>query len=191
MIFRGRDVLAGAHAAHCAPCKACGGAKHRAPPLIHYILILSSLLLISTTPKHDFHISTTEVTLNTKAQKTEWLIRVFQDDLEIALKKEFNTKVDLQKQPETNILLKQFFNNHLIIKKNALKIPLNYLGYELQDQSCWIYIETETLLPPFSIKATWLQDVYADQKNLFRVQFSENKSFFCCDTQNPEVLIPK
>lgn len=181
-----------------------GGAKHRRTlsarntpaACAHAPTILACLciLITASTPapyKHDFHLSTTEVTQNPTAQKTEWLIRVFQDDLELALQKQFATKIDLQQQTLTNDQLKKYFNKHLLVKRSNQTIAVHYLGYELQEQSCWLYLETNIVKLPITVRATWLQELYDDQKNLLRFQFSESRTFYTATNESPEIHILK
>jgi len=46
---------------------------------------------------HPLHVSTTDLSYNAQDGKLEATCTIFVDDFELALQKEFNTKMDLQK----------------------------------------------------------------------------------------------
>ena len=48
------------------------------------------------------------------------------------------------KEPES--VLNIFYNKDIADKNNQnLSLKINYIGYEIQDELCWIYLETEPL----------------------------------------------
>ncbi len=129
------------------------------PLLIMMLSLGFTSLNIKTYKPHPLHVSTTDISYNTKDNKIETTCRVFIDDFELALQKQYNTKTDLQKpamHEAMDVLVKSYLAAHLQVKANSLVTPLNYLGFEVDKEAVNIYLESEkTALPGcFSLSVT-------------------------------------
>src|ERR1700761_9206874 len=79
---------------------------------------------------HPLHVSTSDISYNAETKKLETICTIFTDDFELALSKQYNAKVDLQKPEMHNAmdaLVKRYIADHLDIKTNNQPIQLNYL----------------------------------------------------------------
>ncbi|RYU89960.1 hypothetical protein EWM62_10460 [Mucilaginibacter terrigena] len=120
---------------------------------------------------HPLHVSTTDVSFNAKDDQLEVICTIFTDDFELALEKQFHSKVDLVKpdmHTAMDVLVKNYVNSHLQLKTTAAALPLSYLGFEINREAVNVYLESGKIATPKKIDAqvTLLQSLYADQLNI-------------------------
>jgi hypothetical protein len=93
---------------------------------------------------HPFFVSITEIKHNDKAKSLEISSKVFFNDLEDALEKKYHQQLDILKPTEkTQItpLLQDYLQKHLQIKVNGKATPLKLIGYEIEEDAVWCYLE--------------------------------------------------
>lgn len=128
---------------------------------------------------HPFHISLTEIKWNTETEQLEISQKIFWDDLEIAMSGYHDESIDFL-NPANKEKLKQQIELYLLAQNQlwveGKEIRLNFLGYEVEEDAAWFYLESEKLSKPTSIKVknSLLIDIFPDQKNV--VQFYFDKS---------------
>lgn len=86
---------------------------------------------------HPIFVSVTEIEHNTKAQSLEISCKIFTDDFETALRKLYNTKVDLlndKYKQSMNGLVNDYVQKHLSIKADGKIVKLNFLGFEQEEE---------------------------------------------------------
>lgn len=128
---------------------------------------------------HPFHISMTEIKYNAGKKTLELSEKIFWDDLEVELNDYSKTKVNFLKpanKEELNKLLKKYILEHTEIFINGKKIALNYLGYEIEEDVAWIYIEASNIPSPKTaeIKNSVLFKNFPSQQNI--INFYKDKS---------------
>lgn len=95
---------------------------------------------------HPFYVSVTEITHNAKTQSVEISCRMFYDDLEHVLEKQYHTKLDIVKpanKDQLNKLLNDYIHQHLVIKVDGKVLNPAYVGYEIQEDGAWTYLEVK------------------------------------------------
>ena len=105
------------------------------------LIIISWLSLF-----HPFYVSVTEINHNARTQAVEVSCRIFYDDLERTLEKQYHTRVDIVKpadKSKMNQLLNDYIKKHLIIKADGKVLALSYVGYEIQEDAAWTYFEVK------------------------------------------------
>lgn len=110
---------------------------------IKYTVIAIICMLLFGFKKHPFYIGVVDLKQN--KQQLQVSVRLFISDLETALKKETSEKMDLihpTKKAFIDTLLAHYIKQHLSINVNALYKPMRYIGYEINDESVWAYLET-------------------------------------------------
>lgn len=93
---------------------------------------------------HPFFVSVTEVRHNEKSKSLEISTRIFYDDLEEALAKANQTKVDILKPTDResiNRLLGEYLQQHLQVSVDGKSLSLRFLGYEIDNDAAWCYLE--------------------------------------------------
>jgi hypothetical protein len=130
---------------------------------------LSFFFWIWLSVHHPFFISLTEMRFNPQSNKMEIAQKIFWDDLEMALTKEFKEKVDFLNPKDKAKLenqLKTYLLKHNRIWVNGKILSLNYLGYEVDDEAAWFYLESSSTELPKTLEvhcSVLLEDQQAQQ----------------------------
>ena len=93
---------------------------------------------------HPFFVSVTEVKHNDKTKNLEISCKVFFDDFEAALEKKYQTKLNILKPTENtqiNPIIQDYLQKHLQIKINGKPVNAKYLGFEIEEDAAWCYLE--------------------------------------------------
>ncbi|KQB99596.1 DUF6702 family protein [Pedobacter sp. Hv1] len=125
--------------------------------------------------KHPLHVSTTELNFNAKEKSLEISCRIFTDDFETILAKQFKTKTDLAKpamHKAMDELIKKYMNAHLQYTVNGKAATATYVGFEIDHEATNVYLEIDNIATLQSIKLsnTILYDLFDDQLNILHVE---------------------
>ena len=93
---------------------------------------------------HPFYVSITSVDYNEKAQSMEVSCRIFYDDLEDALRAGSNRQVDLVNPTDKQTIdsvLADYLLRHFRLSVDGKPVNLQYLGYEIEDDVAWCFLE--------------------------------------------------
>ncbi len=142
------------------------------------ILALSIALFLA--PLHEFHSSVTQVDYNDKNKSLEITVRLFTDDLCIALEKTGapNLKLGTQAEPPSaNEYLEKYLQKHLQFVVNGKPVQFKYLGKEAQLDATWCYIEIEKVsnLKKLEVENTVLLSDFEDQTNMVNLNINGRK----------------
>lgn len=125
---------------------------------------------------HPFFISLTEIRQNPDSGRLEIAQKIFWDDLEVELNDLIGESIDIlnpKDKAKLNKQVKQYLlaQNQLSIDGKAIK--LTYLGYEIEEDAAWFYIQSEPVSPLVSIevKNTVLFKNFDTQQNIVHVYF--------------------
>ena len=123
---------------------------------------------------HPLHLSSMDVNYTTKPGTLEISCRLFTDDLEDALKKQFNVPTDLSaaaKHQAMDVLLKKYIALHLKFQANGQPVTLNYLGFEKDREAVIVYVESTPLksFKKLEVYNTLMYDLFTDQTNIMHV----------------------
>lgn len=150
-----------------------------------WLLILPLLATLSaSSPRklHPFHVSVVEIEHNAADKTLEISCKIFTDDFETTLAKNYKAKVDLINPPDKaamDTLVKKYIFSHLSIRSNGKPVVFNYIGYENDKEAAYGYIEVENqaLVNKLEITNTILYDKFDDQVNIMHVKVKgERKS---------------
>lgn len=159
-------------------------------PLLHQSLLICYLILGSVKPaapnlkestdRHPLHLSSTELNYNPKTNTVEISCRIFTDDFEDLLAKNYKVKPDLSaaaRHKEMEVLVGKYMSAHLRIAANGKPLQLNYMGFENDKEAVVIYLESAkvTGLRKMETTSTLLYDLFDDQINIFHVTFNGNR----------------
>ena len=125
---------------------------------------------------HPFHISLTEIKWNKDTEHLEISQKIFWDDLEIALSGYHDESIDFLNPANKEKLDKQieiYLQEHNKIWVADNQVTVNFIGYEIEDDAAWFYLESEKVKEPTSIKVknSLLVSDFSDQKNVVQVYF--------------------
>lgn len=147
-----------------------------------YLYMISLGWLVFT---HPFHISLTEIKWNSETEHLEISQKIFWDDLEVAMSGYHDESIDFLNPANKEKLTEQikayvFTQNKLWVEDK--EVELNFVGYEVEDDAAWFYLESAKVNEPVSIKIkdSLLLEDFPDQKNVIQFYF---------DTKSPKSII--
>jgi hypothetical protein len=139
-------------------------------------LPLLAIALSSAMPRtdHPFHVSVIEINHNAADKTLEISCKIFTDDFERILAKNYNTKVDLINPPDKSkmdSLVKKYVLSHLVVKANGKPVNMNYLGFEHETEAAYSYIEVENIpsVSKLEITNSILYDMFDDQIGIMHI----------------------
>lgn len=147
------------------------------------------LMLTLFTAIHPLYISVIDINHNTKDKSLEISVRIFTDDFEGTLKKYNNTKVDLSRPSDkaaADKMVREYIINKLQIKADNKPLTLQYVGFELQQESIWTYFEVPSInsVKKIEINTNILYDYQEKQINIIHAKVNGNEKSFRLD--NPK-----
>ncbi len=123
---------------------------------------------------HPFFVSVTEIKQNPANHSIEISCRMFSDDLEKALEKQYHVQLDIVKpadKTQVNKLINDYVKKHLIIRADGKTLNLNYVGYEVQEDGTWSYFEVKGIdqIKQVNVHDDLLYEQHAEQINMMHV----------------------
>ncbi|GAB3662185.1 hypothetical protein GCM10028791_37090 [Echinicola sediminis] len=143
--------------------------------LYNYIvtLILGWMVVL-----HPFYISVTDVNYNPKTGSLEVAQKIFWDDLEVALGNKAGKTLDFlnpDAPEELEKLIKDYFLEKNAFTVNGQAVSLDYIGYEIEEDAAWFYLEAKNVPKPKTVKvknAVLISD-FQDQQNMVNFYVGE------------------
>lgn len=154
---------------------------------IHQWIVMASVALL-----HPFYVSVVEINHNPKEQSTEVSIRIFTDDFEKALANFSNTKVDIldkSKEKNNSELIKNYINKNVQLTINGKSAQLQFLGFEQQEESIWVYLEQPKIptLKSLDVYCTLLHNFNKKQINIIHAKSNGIEKSFKLDYPNSKI----
>lgn len=123
---------------------------------------------------HPLHVSVTEINHNASDKVLEISCRIFTDDFEKVLTRNYKTKVDLINPPDRAAmekLVSDFVQQHLVLKADNKRLQLSYLGYERDNDAIYSYLQVENMpaIKKLEVSNSILHELFTDQINLMHV----------------------
>jgi hypothetical protein len=151
--------------------------------------MLSFVVAVYFSLFHPFFVSVTEITHNTKTQSVEISCRMFYDDLEHVLEKQYHTRLDIVKpanKEALNKLINDYIRKHLLIKIDGKVINPAYMGYEIQEDGAWAYLEVKgvTKAQKIEVRDDLLFSEHAEQMNMLHVTVNGERKSTKLDNPN-------
>ena len=129
---------------------------------------------------HPFYVSVTTVDQSRDKSSLEISSRIFYDDLEAALKEESGKNVDLRNPDQVDInseLIKKYFGRHFQIKINNMPVQINYLGFSIEGEAAWCFLELKNTgdISKIEITNSLLYKSFKEQINIFHLNINGSK----------------
>jgi len=129
---------------------------------------------------HPFYVSVTEIKHNEKAKSLEISCKVFFNDLEAALEKQSKTQLDILKPSERdrlNPLINAYLQKHLQLKVNNKPVTLKYIGYEIEQDAAWCYLEVpqQSRVKQIEVRNDILFAEHDSQTNMLHITVKNNR----------------
>jgi hypothetical protein len=146
------------------------------------LILLLAVCCTSFSPysKHPFHVSVLEIEHNASNKSLEISCKIFTDDFEKVLAKNYGTRVDLinpSSKAAMDTLVKKYILSHVSLKINGKPVVLNYIGFENESEAAYGYFEVENIpsITKVEIVNSILHDKFDDQLNIIHVKAGGNR----------------
>ena len=103
---------------------------------------------IQRTAFHPYYISVVEINHNPTDKTLEISCKIFTNDFETTLEKNYKTKVDLVNPPDKaamDKLVNDYIKKHLSIKADSKAVNFSYIGFEKQDEAVYSYFQVDNI----------------------------------------------
>jgi len=137
---------------------------------------------------HDFHTSLTEVNYNSQSRSLELSVRVFTDDLEIALTNFNKGKSVKMEEPSAKVdpIIEQYFRRNLAIISPDKEVKFaKFYGKEQEADATWLYFEVfeGDNIKDFTLYNAIMQELFKDQTNLVNIMYPGKKKTLVFDSE--------
>lgn len=135
---------------------------------------------ISAVPLHPFHVSVIEINHNAADKDLEISCKIFTDDFEKLLAKNYKTKVDLANPTNKSAmdsLVKKYIFSHLLIKADNKPTTFQYVGFESENDAINCYIEADGIssVKKVDVSTTLMYDMFDDQTIIIHTSVGGNR----------------
>lgn len=124
---------------------------------IVYKWLMVFALLNAGSFHHPIFLSVTEIEHNPKTQGLEISCKIYTDDFETALRKIYNTKVDLidvKYKTPMNTVVNDYIQKHFAVKVDGKTVQLNFLGFEQQEEGIVSFYEAKNVAKVTNLEVT-------------------------------------
>ena len=139
-------------------------------------IIVANLLLVSFID-HPFHVSVCEIEYDEKTRALQITQKIFLDDLELGLREFSGESFDITDKAsadKVNRLLESYYPEKMQVLVNEKVRPFRYLGFEIEEDAMWCYLEIEKVrnLKSLEVTNTILFEIFEDQSTILHIQKS-------------------
>lgn len=140
------------------------------------LLLTRCLALFTCLTNHAYYVSVCEIYHNSRTQSLEISIKIFADDLELALRNHGNPEVTVvEEKPDAALkdMLQSYLSERFIISVDKKATTLRMIGYEFDDDVLIGYAEIKNV-PVISLIEVYnniITEVYEEQINLTHFQY--------------------
>lgn len=123
---------------------------------------------------HPFYVSICQIDYNNENHALEISVKIFADDLLVALDKRKHSDIHLgeeKENPETDSYIFEYLRNKLKIKVDNTPLDYYFLGKEMEDDAVWCYLEIEDVneFSEIYVSNSILTEIFETQNNIVQV----------------------
>ena len=138
---------------------------------------------------HPFYVSVTEINHNAKEHSLEISCKIFAEDMEETLKKNYHVSVDLaseKQKAQVNQMITDYLTKHLTINSDGSNLKLQYIGFEKQSEAVYCYFEVSNInsVKKLSVTDSILQDFTDREINIIHATVNGNRKSTKLDYPN-------
>ena len=145
-------------------------------------LLCAPGILVRAGEEHSLHLSLCELRFNESSSTFEVAIKIFIDDLELAIEKEGikGLKIGADKEDElVDEHIAAYLDKYFIIDVDGNKLKGHFLGKEISDDliAVWCYVEfpkKSSASKKCTLTNKVLLDIYDDQRNIMDIRMSKS-----------------
>ena len=145
-------------------------------------ILLAPLLLVALSFKHPFYVSVTEVEYSSKTKEVGISVKVFPDDLEESLRKFNGNKYDVVQGDKKIIgpVLDKYIKQHMRILLNGTAKSYQWMGYEIDKESVWMYfsITNQPGVRSIQVQSDLMYAYKQEQTNIIHIKLDDKRESF-------------
>ena len=160
--------------------------------LLGFFLLINFNTNANIDDAHKFYVSHLNMNYDAQSKTFQLSFSIFTEDLEITLGKQSGEKINLDEITNANEkLVFDYVNKHFSAKVDGESLKLKSIGYELDVDVTWVYIETDPIDIPESIEISnnILFELYPEQKNMVKIKIEERDYSVLLTIKNPVEII--
>jgi hypothetical protein len=160
--------------------------------LIGFFFLIDLQTKANVDETHKFYVSHLNMNFDEQSKTFQLSFSIFIDDLEMTLEKQFGNKTNLDEVTDSSeSLVFDYVNTHFLMKIEGKTLGLKGIGYEIEDDIIWVYIETIQTEIPESIEITnnIMFELYAEQKNMVKIKVGERDYSALFTVKNPVEIV--
>lgn len=156
-------------------------------------ILLISLIICSipNSHAHKFYVSLTEIRYYMQTKSFEISMRLFPDDLDLAISNitginpQLATKLEHQ---DADQWARDYIFQHFGIFADDEKLAIHYIGKEAEGDAIWIYMETSCKELPTELRVlnSMLTESFEDQKNIVQLYIADMNKGWLFDLEHTE-----
>lgn len=132
---------------------------------------------------HKFYVSIYQIDFVPEKQRIEITARIFMDDLNLALEKEYKSKTRIGEKSETKAdvaMLQKYLNKHIRVAINGKEMETLYHNKETDNNVVVIYLKINDIkkIKTIQISNSALLELYSDQQNIIQTHIYNKKQNF-------------
>lgn len=143
---------------------------------------------------HKFYVSIYQINYVPEKKMLQITSRIFMDDLNVVLEKNFKRKANIGEPTENEedlLMMKKYIEDNFSIKINGKKKQVNFLSKEIDNNVvvCYLSIRDVAKISSIEIHNTMLLDLNADQQNIIQTSIlGKKKSLMFEGEKDTEIL---
>lgn len=143
---------------------------------------------------HNYHVSITQIIHNPETASLEISMKLFTEDLEMALMKKNAPQLFLgeaNEHQEADKYIHEYLHQNFSVSVNGEKYTFQILGKEVEMEETWCYLEVKDVssISELSIKNTVFTELFQDQTNRINVKAKgQEKSLVLSGAKTEDVL---
>lgn len=137
-------------------------------------LIYSLMVLPVFISAHPFYVSIVQLDYNRENKSIEISVKIFADDLLIALEEKGQRIIFLgeeRERPDANEIIFNYIKSKLKLTVNGKNIDYRFIGKEMESDALWTYLEADDIDDLKEVKVTCdlLTEIHETQSNVIQV----------------------
>ena len=158
------------------------------------VLLLAAFSFFSFTSFHKYYISVTQVEYVQKKQSVQIISRIFIDDLEKALRHNYDENITLGEDNEADSItgyIENYITKNLVVSINGKDAELQFIGKEYDGDIMRFYVEITDIqnVSSFEVSNKTLFDVCEDQQNIVKTKINGKQKSMILTKENTTALL--
>ena len=130
--------------------------------------------------RHPFYVSVTEISHNAKDKTLEISCKMFAEDLEQIIEKNYKTTLDIsveKDKPSFDKYIPDYVAKHLALNVDGKPAKLSYVGFEKEKESAYCYFQVDNIstVKKIDLSNSLLYDFNENEINIMHVVVNGNR----------------